>query len=191
MMNVAQIRGWLLNNPRPAILRVLGEDDAEHEMALAAGVKWADIAQSIHALNPARIDAYDREGKILRSVRPADVAEPKQPTERAAALPAGTDPNILMLTHFADLLAAAYRHSTDVAFDRMVSLFEAVNERQATQEKSLESLHKLLRRALQDQVEAAGEAVPQKRELLEDIVEGFVQGAVANGANGAHTNGQG
>lgn len=191
-MTVQEIRGWLLTQPRASTLKVITTDDRHHEVSVTSGVSWMAIAQSIHALEPALIEAYDEKGKILRAVRPqeseeAGVEEGAPPAP--LVLPPGADPQSAMLIHFADLLASAYRHSTDVAFERLASLFEAVNRRSEALERSLDTTHRLLRRAYQDQLDAA----PPKEEeggLLNDLVNLANVGASAAQANGSPTNGK-
>jgi hypothetical protein len=185
MMNVTEIRGWLLCQPRASTLKVVTTDDRHHEVNVESGVSWMAIAQSIHALSPALIEAYDEKGKIIRAVRPEDDAgaaeRPEGGPVAPLVLPPGTDPQSLMLIHFADLLAGAYRHSTDVAFERLASLFEAVNRRSEALEKSLDTMHRLLRRAHQDQIDNA----PAEKEVdpLHDLAQAFMQGAQQAGAD--------
>ncbi len=174
MMDVASLRGWLLWNPRPATVRVLTADDRNHEVSVTSGVSWMAIATSIHALDPVLVEAYDADGKIIRAVRPkeegkGDAGGPAAPL----VLPPGTDPASVQLLHFADLIAAAYRHSTDVAFERLASLFEASNRRSEALERSLDATHKVLVRMTQQSVEAAAE---KETSPLEEIVSGFMQG---------------
>ena len=190
--DAGEIRGWLLRQPRPATLRVVTEDDRHHEVNVTGSVSWAAIAKSIHALDPALIEAYDDKGKLIRAVKPQDDDDDEDGEKREASplvIPQGTDPQSIMLIHFADLLASAYRHSTDVAFERLTSLFEAVNRRSESLERSLESTHRLLRKVVQEQVEAAPE--DEKKDLITEMVEGFAAAAAQNGAaNGAPTNGK-
>jgi hypothetical protein len=192
-MGVPEIRGWLLTQPRPSVLKVITTDDRHHEVAVSNGVSWMAIAQSIAALDPALIEAYDLDGKVLRAVRPIEQGHATGTGASPAplALPANCDPQSAMLIHFADLLAGAYRHSTEIAFERMVSMFEAVNRRSEALEASLDATHKLLRRAYQETLENA-EAPPAKGgNLLEDMVGGFLSSAAqqqsaaaAHGPNG-------
>ena len=190
-MDVTEIRGWLLCQPRASTLRVVTTDDRHHEVSVTSGVSWMAIAQSIHALEPALIEAYDADGKIIRAVRPQEDVEGEQAPGSPPAplvLPPNTDPQSAMLIHFADLLAGAYRHSTDVAFERLASLFEAVNRRSEALERSLDTTHRLLRRAYQDQLDNA----PPKEDgdLLNDLVQNFAVGAAQQNGNGTPTNGK-
>lgn len=205
MMTAAQIRTFLLGAPKPERLRLTCADEEAHDIEVPRNVSWKKFAESIAALRPELIEAYDGEGKILRAVRPNEV----EAAEPAAAAPssstatsssssrtasANPDPILAVLDRFGVLLADAYRHANEVAFNRMVDLFEAVNRRSEALEKSLDSTHKLLRRAWQDELEAqtaAAEANAQAAgDPLGQVVSAFVQGQVAGAAapkpNGAH-----
>jgi hypothetical protein len=194
-MDVTEIRGWLLCQPRASTLRVVSADDRHHEVATGAS-SWMAIAQSIHALGPTLIEAYDQDGKLIRAVRPDDdetnaAANGEHAPAAPLVLPPGTDPQSVMLIHFADLLAGAYRHSTDVAFERLASLFEAVNRRSEALERSLDTTHRLLRRAYQDQLENAEPA--KEGDFLGELVGTMVAGAgaaAANQGNGTPSNGK-
>src|SRR5581483_3690625 len=67
---VPEIRGWLLQHPRPVTLKVVASDDRHHEVSV--GGSWMAIAQSVHALSPTLIECHDEKGKIIRAVRPQD-----------------------------------------------------------------------------------------------------------------------
>ncbi len=186
-LGVPEIRGWLLQHPRPATVHVQSEDGRRHEVSVSQGVSWMAIAQSVHALSPTLIECYDEKGKIIRAVRPQDddTSDAKQPLP--LQLPANVDPHSVQLIHFADLLAAAYRHSTDVAFERLASLFEASVRRSESLERTID---KLVRERVRDQLER-GNDTPEPEDQLGEMVKGFVQAAQhAQHDNGA-SNGNG
>ena len=142
------------------------------------------IAQSVHALSPTLIECHDEKGKIIRAVRPLDdenTGDKDKPLP--LQLPANVDPQSAQLIHFADLLAAAYRHSTDVAFERLASLFEAVNRRSESLERMVD---KLVRERVREQLDNGATAEPESE--LAEMVKGFVtaaqQSAHENGSNG-------
>jgi hypothetical protein len=191
-MTVNEVRGWLLHQPRASTIRVVTCDDQHHEVSVKSGTSWMAIAESILALDPALIQAYDANGAILRAVRPQEGTQIDGAERRSASplvLPSNVDPQSAMLIHFADLLASAYRHSTDVAFERLTNLFEAVNRRSEALEASLETTHQLLRKAYREQMENA-ETKPET-DLLNELVTGFAQGAASHGpTNGSPQNGK-
>jgi hypothetical protein len=184
-MSINQIRGWLLVQPRPSTVRIVTPDERHHEVLCDGDVSWMAVATSIHALTPVLIEGLNPEGKLIRAIRPIDQveSEPEKQAGDAASplvLPTGTDPHVVMLTHFADLLAAAYRHSTDVAFERLVGMFEAVNRRSESLERSLDTTHRLLRKAWQEQIEQSAEKEPDAETgLLKDVLENFAAGQAA------------
>jgi hypothetical protein len=195
-MTTAEVRGWLLVQPRAASVRVHTTDDRQHEVSTTSGTSWRAIAESIMALDPLLIEAYDSDGKILRAVRPHDGAGDDSERPRPPApmpLAATVDPQSAMLIHFADLLASAYRHSTDVAFERLTNLFEAVNRRSEALEASLEATHQLLRKAWREQLENAEPPKPEG-DLLNELVNNFAAGAVGarsgSPSNGSPQNGK-
>jgi len=191
------LENWLRRRPRPSRLRMTLASGDLRELSCESVRSWAVVAQSVSALDPDVIEALDASGAIIRVLSPDDMVKP----ERAAAPPPPPAPKVLSqdpetrrLEVVAGLLADAYRHSTEVAFGRMVDLFAAVNERSEHLEKSLENMHKLMRRALQDQYDDAVEAAaqvqqPQKDGFgLEDLAKAFVGGT----AQAPHaTNGKG
>lgn len=201
MMTVQQIRGWLLLQPRANTLRVLTQDDQNQEVSVTSGASWMAIAQSISALDPLRVEAFDKEGKLIRAVRPHEEnnERPEGETPAPLVLPPGSDPQTLMMLHFADLLAGAYRHSTDVAFDRLVSLFEQSNRRSESLERSLERMERVLAKTYAEQLEAAAAAAAAEprtdedtlREMFEGFLSGAQQGKEANsGASNGASNGK-
>jgi hypothetical protein len=161
-------------------------------MPLDSVRSWSVIAESVSALDPDVVEALDSSGAILRVLsgeqleRPEPTAPPPPPPPAKVQ---SQDPETRRLEVVCGLVAEAYRHSTEVAFARMVDLFEAVNQRQASQEKSLENMHKLLRRALQDQLEDAAEmqANAKPEDFVGDLAKSFLGGM----AGGEHpTNGK-
>ena len=193
-MDAKRIRTWLLANPRPAKVKVLSGTDGESRIVeISPGVPWTTLAESVHALDPELIEALDGEGNTLRSVKPEE--EPEPPPPEQISIPQGVDGGTQQLLVFAQLLAGAYRHSTDVAFERMVSMFEACNRRSETLENSLDSMVKLLRRAVQDSVDAqlsaaaGGGGEEGLGGLIRAFIEGKMQGELEKVTNGV-TNGK-
>jgi hypothetical protein len=196
-MNVQQLRGWLLQLPKPALLKCLVNGEVEE---LKPGKSWQKLAESIAALDPEQVQALDADGKILRAVR-LDAADSRRSDAAPIAEALKADPQALMLTHFADLLHRAYEHSTETAFSKMVELVDRMNDRSQGIEERLERAEARSRR-LQD--EAVSDAYDRAEELAAQAVAGgnkeelglqmlnmFMQGrtpaaaAAAAAANGA------
>lgn len=164
-MNVQNLRGWLLQLPKPALLRCMVNGEAEE---LKPGKSWQKLAETIAALDPEQVQALDADGKILRVVR-LDDADSRR--SDAADIPAGlaTDPHALMLTHFANLLHRAYEHSTETAFNKMVDLVDRMNDRSQGIEERLERAEARSRR-LQD--EAVSDAYDRAEEIAAQAAAG-------------------
>lgn len=195
-MNAKAIRGWLLCAPKPTAIRVHSSDGQAHEIE-CSGQSWQSIAASVEALQPELVEALDAGGKLLRAMRPAD-QEPSAPerssSSSGSALP-GADAETQRFVLVAKLLAEAYHHSTEVAFARIVDLFDATNRRSESTERARESMYRAQVKALEDQIRALGEQ-PETTEgglgLLEQMAGMFFGGVQAPSApptNGAATNG--
>lgn len=192
-MNAAQIRAWLLQQPRASSLRVTcGKEKSD---IAVAGQSWARLASTIEAMQADQIQALDVGGNVLRAVRPADVdeVEPEEkPEPAAAAIPATAyDPETVRFKLVAELLADAHKFSVGVAFEKIVLIVDAQNRRSESLERSLASAERLLRKQAEDLFdEAAEKAANPEGDLIGDMVKGFVGTAMGGGAP-ATTNGKG
>jgi hypothetical protein len=150
-MNAQNLRGWLLQLPKPALLRCTVDGEVEE---LKPGKSWQKLAETIAALQPELVQALDAEGNILRALRP-DTADARR--SDAAEIPTGlaADPQALMLTHFANLLHRAYEHSTEIAFGKIVELVDKMNDRSEGIEQRLERAEARARRLQEDNIEDA------------------------------------
>lgn len=152
MSSVGKIRGFLLQHPKPALVRLKsGDGDVEE---LKPSKSFAKMAETIHALTPDLIECLDSEKHILRAMRLGSVEAQRSD---AAELPEGikADPNALMLTHFANLVHRAYEHSTEVAFAKLTEVMERMNERSDSIEQRLERTEATNRRLIQEAVDDA------------------------------------
>lgn len=191
-MNVARIRGWLLQQPKPHLVRVSSGDGEPQE--LRPGRSYAKCAESIAALGPDLVECLDGDGKLLRAMR-LDV--PDATRSDAAELPAGlaSDPHALLLTHFANLLHRAYEHSTEIAFVKLVEVVERVGDRAEAIEQRLERAEAANRRMAQDQIDDALERANEKTaeaaggDMLQQMAGAFLSGHMQKGA--AAPNGKG
>ena len=191
-MNAARIRGFLLQLPKPHTVRVTGEGEPQD---LKPGKSYAKLAETIVALSPDLLECLDSGGKILRAIK---LDQQESHRSDAAAVPpelAG-DPQAAMMTHFANLLHRAYEHSTEIAFVKLVEVFDIVNERSASIEQRLERTEALNRRLADERREDAIERAEEQAEaavaaaasgggdLLTNIAGAFLNGQ-ALGATGA------
>jgi hypothetical protein len=183
-MDADAVEAWIKKKPRPKILRLV-TGDATREIKLHPGQTWRPIVDSLLDMDPDRIEALDSDGGLLRAVSAENetVASPpaqagtKRPVQLTAT--AVADPESQRFILFAQLLSEAYRHANDVAFARMVDLFEAVNERHETTERLIEQLHKLLQKAAAQAMEGETPSDP-----LETLFKAFTGGMEAGAANG-------
>lgn len=185
-MNVAKIRGFLLQHPKPNLVRLHGDGEPQD---LKPGKSYAKTAESIAAIAPDLIEALDAGGKLLRAMRTTD-AEFEQRVDVPVPQLLAMDSNAAMLTHFANLLAGAYKHSTDVAFTKLVEVVERIGDRAEAIESRLERQEALNRRQQQQYVDDAlaaaeelaekareeAEAAGGKDELLSNLAGAFLGG---------------
>lgn len=170
------IRGWLLQQPRPHAVRVKSGDDT-HNLEVGQ-MKWAQVATSVEALDPDTIEALDEHGKLVRAIKAESLEEPSDDDE-GSSTPEDKkrgkqlEREMAMLSKFGELLADAYKHSTTVAFAKMVELFDATARRGDSLEKSLATTEKLLKRAY-DQGAVNNEA--EEPSLLQSMLSAFASG---------------
>lgn len=179
-MNASRIRGWLLQQPKPSLVRVTSGDGEPQD--IRPGRSYARTAESICALNADLVECLDGEGKVLRALRLNTVDAERS---HAADIPQGiaADPNALVLTHFANLIHRAYEHSTEIAFAKLVEVVERVGDRAEAIEQRLERQEAANRRMAQDQIEDALErAQAQEKQgeggdVLSQMAGAFLSGA--------------
>jgi hypothetical protein len=158
------LRGFLMRHPRPASVRANLLDGTSKTVAVDPKISWVQLAGYVGDLEPTTIECLDQEGHVLRGTAfehldDADDLEEgiemshHSPTTARIVTP--DDPQSKQLVLFAQLLADAYRHTTDVAFDKMISLFEQVNKRYELTEKSLERMQKMVERLTESRIAAA------------------------------------
>lgn len=157
-------------------MRVLDENGQSHDIEVTAGANWARIADSILALTPDRIDALDVAGKLIRAVKPADV-DAEEEVEADEGIPVlANDPESIRLTTFARLLSEAYRHSTEVAFEKLGELFRMVVEKSQVQDATIDKLNAALTRMAIDQATGGGVDGPL---TLDSLLGAFMQSRAA------------
>lgn len=180
-MNVDKIRAWLMLQARPKSVRVSSEGATPQVIPIAEGTAWINLAQSVAALQPELVEALDAQGATIRAMRPAELDDDdeKEAEPDEAGILALQDPESVRLITFARLIADAYRHSTDVAFDKMIALFEASTQRSESLERALELTQKILTKAASDQlavqIEQAAGGTGQAS-LFEQVVGAFLSG---------------
>ena len=184
-MNASRIRGFLLQLPKPHMVRVTGEGEPQE---LKPGKSYAKLADTIAALGPDLVECLDSAGAVLRATR-LDTAEAHR--SNAAEVPAAlaSDPNAAMLTHFANLLHRAYEHSTEIAFTKMVELVDKMGDRSDGIEQRLERAETRNRALLQDQVDDAFERAQEAAERAQEQAAAEGGGDIGQQLVGSFLNG--
>lgn len=200
-MSVSKIRGFLLQLPKPAAVRVTAEGEPQ---LIKVGKSYAKLAETIDALGVELVEALDKDGAtVLRAMRLGTVESQRS---SASELPEvlKQDPQAAMFTHFANLLHRAYEHSSEIAFTKMVEVFDIMNVRSDSIERRLERAEADRRALLQQQVDDAIDQAEERAEraaaeagggdVLSNIAGAFLSGkaAAAPASNGKATpNGKG
>jgi hypothetical protein len=204
-MTPQKIRGFLMQKPRPHTVRVTVDDD-EQEVEL--GKSFARCADTIAALSPDRVACFNAAGVLLRAIT-SDA--PDATRSDAAEIPEGLkgDSNALMVTHFANLLHRAYQFSSEIAFTKMVEVFDINSARAEAIEQRLERAEARERRLINDQIDAELDRAEEiaegkgKEDLGEQMFGAFLSGKMSGAGaaaptprppaktNGAHKNGAG
>ncbi len=201
-MTSAQIHKWLMTSPRPARVRVTDMEGAVSDV-LCGQTTWVKLAETIEAMQPDQLQALNEQGAILRAIRPNDHSEdwsseeepPRNSKPRmvppAIDIPiADMDPETKRLLLVARLIADAYRHSTDVAFERLAELVEAGNRRAEAVDQAREAMYRTHVRQLEQQVKALGEQPAEApNDLLGSMIAAAVQGIGLGGNGGAGAGG--
>lgn len=186
-LDVNSLRSFLVAQPRPARILVTTGEGEEKEVlppgSANSGHSWAKLARTVETLDPARVELFDAEGKLLRAQR-YDAGKAEAISELPAVL--ARDAESARVALFARHIADAYRFSVETAFTKMVEMFERSDARQERLEARLERVEGAYRRTMQERIdeafeeasEAAKEVEAQKENPLAGLVQSFVGGAV-------------
>ncbi len=208
-MDAQDIRVWLMQHPRPSLVRCTNEEGMAQEVLVQGA--WTKLADTIHALQPELLEALTPEKTLIRALRPNDLSDDwedeQQPQQqRRARTPApsfanipivAADPETQRFALVANLLADAYKHANeahDAAFQHLVEIVNSANKRSETVERARDSLHRAeitrlrqqITEAGQDPVSGAGDEL-----TLQTILGAVLGGAQSAGAGDASTNGKG
>jgi hypothetical protein len=180
-MAVKAIRYWLMRRPRPTFVRVVVGKEVS-EMTFDSRTSFARTAESLEAMDADRLEALDAERKLIRATKPAELddaeqeAEPEEP--EAPPPPVGavaSDPETARFVLVANLLADAYKHSTEVAFSKLAEITDRMTRRTESTERTIESLRRFMLAEAQDKLEEAAEREPSLIEQLAGAVAGGIQ----------------
>lgn len=187
------IRNWLLQIPKPVKVRIT--DDNGDTKDLDVGKRpMVRVAESVAALDPRRIEALGPDDHLLRAFK---VGGEEGDPSCAPTLPPvlAQDPHAALLSLFAQLIHRSYEHSTELAFTKLVEVFQLQAERAEAIEKRLERAEANVRREqserLDDMWERAEEVAAaggSKEQIVNTLFTSFMQGQAARAA-GAPSNG--
>lgn len=168
------LRLWLMQQPRPSAVRVKSAD-GERTVEMSQQTTWTEHAKTIASLDPLRLEALSGDGAVLRAVDAKELdlgavsaatavvdEEEDAVTAAAAAAIAPTtvlvpmDAVVRLLLTISRLLADAHSQRTDVAFNRLVSLFDAVAEQSRNQQRQLEALRTAMESGARQQTKKGG-----------------------------------
>lgn len=195
-LDVGKVRGFILQIPKPITVRISSTDGATDELKVGRQ-SFMRMAETICAVDPELVECLDKEGALIRAMRPEElvVVEPPRDTELPDELKG--DKVSAQLNHFANLLSQAYRHSTDVAFNKLVDLVERGEARYDAMERRLDRAENETREALRDQIDAEMKRVEesalgkdgapnegQALEMLQAMMGGISQGKTVTPPNG-------
>lgn len=182
-MNLAwDLRNWLLQIPKPTKVRVTDANGDVKELEIGRR-PMVRIGETLAALGPELVEALGPEDKLLRAYRPN--CDDEQ-VSRAPAIPQilSTDPNAAMLSLFAQLIHRSYEHSTELAFNKLVELFERMNERSEGIERRLERAEAAYRREQSERIDDLWEQASEvaaaggsKDQILQTLLSSMMQGA--------------
>ena len=205
-MNPTKLKQWLMAQPRPHHVQVTSVDGAVHEVS-CVGATWPKITETVAALSPEMIQAYTNDNKLIRAVRPLDQSEdwadddsdpsgPRVPPLHNIPITA-SDPETQRFALVAHLISEAYRHSTQVAFDKLAAITEQLMLRSTDTERARDSVYRAHIKQLEDQIKALGEEpAGGPQEVIGQMLAAFMGGAAQHSpppppAPHATTNGKG
>ena len=187
----AALRTWLMKAPRPVKLQVYGTDGTERDVVLRQGAPWSEIAISVAALLPERVEALSSEGHVLRACIVSDLVAKEEKAEAVKqstflAMNA-TDPETQRLIVFAELLQRtaviaieAVQANQAVLLDRLASLAESAERRADTQAESALQLSVAIRNLMLEHAQETIERATEKEESpLEQMASNFLSGKAA------------
>lgn len=211
MTTARDLRSWLMSAPRPTAVRLHLTDGAVHE--LACNQPWARLGESCAAMDAVTIYALDAQGKLLRVAKVADIADELEQLEEGPGSSSSSSSSstgqatiqkddsramLAVLDRFGTLLANAYQHATDTAFQKMVDVVTLQSNANVAMQRELMNARVEVRRLERDiideaidKAEAAGDG-----DIMRQFVGAYFSGqaerfaqqatnAVAGGAAGA------
>ncbi len=193
---IAYLLGGNRHTPRAAEVKLFCADGVKEMKVVAVG-PLKRMIETIVDMAPARLEAYDAKGKLLRSLDMTTVEDPD-----TGELTTQNDPSSettthvtreeRLLSHFAKLLADSRKAGDDMmarAFKSLVSIAEHHANRASSAEARNSQLQNALVRQTQQLVQAQVNAVMAQKGASEgdegdDAVAALVRRALEQQANG-------
>lgn len=141
------VRNWLMKKPRPSAVRITDVAGEVRDYPIPAKPRWRSIANDVLLMEPTLLECLNMEGDLLRPLRfqreaPADEKttsrEPVSLDIPDQLLTGQFGPMAMLMTHFANLIHRSYEHSTNIAFDKLIAVFERLESRTESMERRLE-----------------------------------------------------
>jgi hypothetical protein len=177
-MSATQIRRFLLRAPRPASLKIQCGDE-ERLMEIPSSPHWGEIAESVDALAPDRIEMVDKAGKFIRAVKAeqfADVVEDEKATRKAVQEKLAFDAETMRFIKIAELLADAHKFS-EVAFNKLAAIVDSVTKSNVEKDRFIDAMQKAYRKVLEDNAELAVQGEGEQ-DPMQMMMQMFFAGAM-------------
>jgi len=180
-----EVRKWLLQRPRPELVRVATAEGDTEDVDTTGNVRWRGVADTICALDPIKIEAH-AGGKIIRAekfgIEVADVPDPAIDDELKVPEVLHGDPETARLTHFANLLFQSTMFSQKIAFTEMVKLVGLLMNRMREVEVEKRETERDLRDEEDARLQDAYENLSQNAtDPQKDILQAFMQSMTSMG----------
>ena len=160
-MSAVLIRKFLLKLPRPHTVRYKVGEELQL-MTIPPNPHWAEIAESLDNLTPELLELLDSKGGLIRSAKAEQVddqlVEDRQAASRQAQGRIAFDAETERFKLVATLLGEAYKWGNEVAWGKLVALFETVVQIGETKEKTISGLQKLIEKVYAENAALAVEA---------------------------------
>lgn len=182
------VRTWLLRNPRPTTVRVVSRGGEERDYTIPTRrPRWRTIADELLGYDPVFLEALGPDDQSLRPLRldaqESSEALPERPATPELPSALQGDPQSALLAHYATLLSQAYRHTTDVAFDKLLALVERMDRRTDSLESRLENSERRYQDEVYDRIQDMLDAAEEQggsSDARDEIAKTFL-GAVHQG----------
>jgi DNA-directed RNA polymerase subunit H (RpoH/RPB5) len=158
---------WLRKHPRPHKLRVACEDGVLREVELK-GAQLPRIVQTVRALQPQTIEGLNPDGSTMKAIGIGDLGElddagdgeripTPAPMFQRTPLPQITaaDPETQRYLLTATLIANAYAHGYEVAFERLAEMVDGWQQRSSQLDLQREAFHRAQIKQLEQQLKNA------------------------------------